>query len=96
MVTAVRVNGRPAGELLWAPYTLSLDGLLREGENTLEVELTGTLRNLLGPHHMESGENYCVGYSNFFRRSPLWIGGDGQNRSWTSAYCFTEFGLFLE
>lgn len=93
-VTAVFVNGRPAGKILWRPYEVSLDGLLREGDNVIEVELTGTLRNLLGPHHLKEGECYSVVPGSFFETSPLWAGG--KNPQWDPAYCFVEFGLFLE
>ncbi len=95
MVTAVRVNGKGAGKILWAPYEVSLDGLLQEGDNKIEVELTGTLRNLLGPHHDGEGESYMVGPGSFFQHSPLWRGGDGSNSGWNSGYCFTDFGLYI-
>ncbi len=38
----VFVNGRPAGVRLWGPFRYDLSGLLREGENTLEVLVTNT------------------------------------------------------
>lgn len=50
-VAEVRVNGKPAGVIGWQPYELSLDGLVKPGENTIEVLVIGSLKNLLGPHH---------------------------------------------
>ena len=38
----VTVNGRPAGVRLWGPFRFDLTGLVREGENTLEVLVTNT------------------------------------------------------
>lgn len=93
MVTAVRVNGKEAGKILWAPYEMALDGLLREGDNEIEVELTGTLRNLLGPHHDKNGESYVVAPGSFFQYSPQWRGG--ANADWDNGYCFADFGLYL-
>ena len=41
----VRLNGQPAGKLLWAPYQLDITSLLKPGANTLEVRVTPTRRN---------------------------------------------------
>ncbi|MBR4502086.1 MAG: hypothetical protein IKP22_09380 [Clostridia bacterium] len=38
----VFVNGRPAGVRLWGPFRFDLTGLLKEGENTLEILVTNT------------------------------------------------------
>ncbi len=92
-VVKVRVNGAEASTILWQPYEADLSGLLREGENEIEVELIGTLRNLLGPHHLQEGECYCVGPSCFFEYSDVWCGG--KNIFWDDRYCFVEYGLYL-
>lgn len=87
----VIVNGEKAGEILWAPYEVSLDGLLLEGDNTIEIIFVGTLRNLLGPHHLSIGESYCVGPFSFFEKSPLWIGRHWPIGTWVDSYCFVDF-----
>ena len=92
-VTKVRVNGKDAGTVLWQPYAVSLEGLLQDGENEIEIETVGNLRNLLGPHHLESGESYFVAPGNFFENSPVWCGG--KNGEWDSRYCFVRHGLYL-
>ena len=51
LVATVRLNGEEAGHSLWPPYRVELTSLLEEGENELEVELTNSARNLMGPHH---------------------------------------------
>jgi hypothetical protein len=61
----VLLNGREAGVLLWPLYRLRIEGLLREGENELVVEVTNTLANrfdgeprpsgLLGPVALQFG-----------------------------------------
>ncbi len=90
---SIRVNGKPAGKLFWRPYEVDLSGLLREGENTIEITLTSSLRNLLGPHHLKSGESYSVSPGSFYRRSKIWR--NGENPDWTDEYAFVEFGIFL-
>lgn len=90
---AVRVNGKPAGKLFWQPYEIDLSRFLLEGENTIEITLTGSLRNLLGPHHLKHGESYSVSPGSFYRRSSVWRGED--NPDWTDDYSFVEFGIFL-
>lgn len=50
-VAEVRVNGKSAGIIGWQPYELEIGPLVRNGENTVEVVVYGSLKNLLGPHH---------------------------------------------
>jgi len=52
----VRVNRRKAGILKWNPLEVDITRALRDGENLVEIEFAGSLRNLLGPHHRDSGE----------------------------------------
>lgn len=92
-VTALRVNGKDAGQILWRPYEKDISDLLVPGENEIEVTVTGNLRNLLGPFHLAEGESMCVGPASFFHESPVWVGG--LNRNWVDSYCFVEFGLFF-
>jgi hypothetical protein len=88
-VVDLAVNGEPVGEWLWRPYSCAVpDGLLKEGDNEIALTLTGGLRNLLGPHHLEEGESYAVGPATFFKEPNIW--GSGR---WNDAYCFMPFGL---
>ena len=91
-VTDVKVNGKSAGKIMWRPYVVDLSGLLNEGENEIEITVTGTLRNLLGPFHLQKGESHWVAPPQFIHNSPLWVGGE--NEEWVDSYCFVEFGLF--
>jgi hypothetical protein len=50
-VAEVKVNGKPAGVIGWQPYEVSLGELVKPGENNVEVLVSGSLKNLLGPHH---------------------------------------------
>lgn len=52
----VKLNGAAVGSCFWEPYVLDLAGACRAGENILEIECVTSLRNMLGPHHLEQGE----------------------------------------
>jgi hypothetical protein len=96
-VVEVLINGRLAGHLAWRPYRLAVDPYLVQGENTVELVLYHSLRNLLGPHHSPEGEEYGVGPQSFRGSGPGWaarlvrgeVGPD-----WRPSYALTEFGLF--
>ena len=45
------INGTEAGTLLWEPYALEIARHLQPGNNTLEIRLANTLRNLFNNHH---------------------------------------------
>ncbi|MBQ9387248.1 MAG: hypothetical protein IJU01_01135 [Lachnospiraceae bacterium] len=96
IVTDIRINGKSAGKLLWQPYCLDISGLVREGENEIQITLTGSLRNLLGPFHIKEGETFVVLPFYFFRQTGIWGWGDGRNPKWDDAYSFVQNGLFFK
>jgi hypothetical protein len=78
----VRVNGRPAGTIAWQPHQVDVSEALKAGENVIEIELVGTLRNLLGPHHLNKGDLHRTGPMDF----------RDKNR-WTDDYILVPFGF---
>ena len=50
-VAAVKVNGQEAGIIAYDPYMLTISKYLHQGNNRIEIIVTGSLKNLLGPHH---------------------------------------------
>ena len=50
-VAQVLVNGAPAGVIGHQPWECEVTSLLKRGNNTIAVKVTGTLKNTLGPHH---------------------------------------------
>lgn len=92
-VTKVAVNGQDAGTVVWQPYEVDLSDKLSAGENTVDITVTGNLRNLLGPFHLTEGECLRVSPGCFFNESPLW--SIGRSSDWTDTYCFVEYGLFF-
>ena len=90
----VEVNGRSCGSLFWRPYAVDLSGVLREGRNVIRLRLTNSLRNLLGPHHLEEGECYAVGPWCFFKEEGVFARRwDGKLSEWNDDYCLARFGV---
>jgi hypothetical protein len=52
-VARVRVNGELVGHLAYQPWQCDVTAAIRPGVNTIRVEVVGTLKNTLGPHHTE-------------------------------------------
>jgi len=50
-MAAVTVNGKPAGVIAYDPFELDIAKYLVAGKNKVDVEVIGSLKNLLGPHH---------------------------------------------
>ncbi|HEY4936642.1 MAG TPA: hypothetical protein VII44_08680, partial [Puia sp.] len=50
-VATIHVNNKPAGIIAIAPYVLDITGYLHGGQNTIEVNVIGSLKNVLGPFH---------------------------------------------
>jgi len=50
-VAEVKVNGQKADPVAFPPYTSDITAFIKPGNNTVEVSVTGSLKNLLGPHH---------------------------------------------
>lgn len=50
-VAEVYVNGKHAGTISLPTDRIPVTDLIKEGDNQIEVAVTGSLKNLLGPHH---------------------------------------------
>lgn len=50
-MAAVTVNGKAAGVIAYDPFELDITKWLVAGKNKVDVEVIGSLKNLLGPHH---------------------------------------------
>ncbi len=51
-VAEVKINSKSAGIIAWPPYELDITDKIKEGDNEISVVVSGTLKNLLGPHHI--------------------------------------------
>jgi hypothetical protein len=70
------------GVVAWPPHRVDVAAGLRPGENVIEIELVGTLRNLLGPHHLAGGDRAWTGPGQFRDKS-----------RWTDDYVLVPFGF---
>lgn len=86
----LKLNGKEAGFLFQGQFAIPVNGLLVSGENTLEIEMTVSLRNMLGPHHLEEGESYLV-HTLSWSKEPNAVGM--KNPPYNEHYCFVETGL---
>ncbi len=50
-IAKVVVNGQLAGHFVSRPWEVDVTEQMRAGRNTIEVQVIGTLKNTLGPHH---------------------------------------------
>jgi len=89
-IVSLTVNDHHAATWLWGPLEANLNGLLREGDNRFELVLTGDLRNLLGPHHLQEGESYSVAPCCFFKEPNIW-----GHLPWNDDTCFVQFGVWV-
>jgi hypothetical protein len=94
IVSRLFVNGEEVRAFLWEPYDAEITSLLRKGENLIEVEMSSSCRNLLGPHHHIKGEIYKVGPDSF-KDKPGWTDKDLDKTTniYTDRYTFVRFGL---
>lgn len=88
------VNGREVRTFLWKPFEAELDRHLVPGENLVEIEVTGSLRNLLGPLHLEEGESWYVGPFTFYKEAELFVRTKLKEAlPWNDRYCVVKSGL---
>ena len=79
----VTVNGRPAGDVAWAPYVLDITEFLTGGTNTIELRVASSLRNMLGPHHVSRVESIpCLSPTDHI-----------DFEHWTEEYVVVPFGI---
>ena len=107
ILSIVKINGKTADSLAWSPYKTEITDLLKKGENTIEITLINSLRNLLGPHHHKGCEIEKVG-PNSFTGSGGFPDGKGEanwydlrkefkpTSIWTDTYNHIPFGFIDE
>ena len=75
--STVNLPAPPPGSRIRVPIA----ALARPGHNEIELELVGTLRNLLGPHHLAGGDPSRTNPEQFRDKT-----------RWTDDYLLTPFG----
>ena len=85
-VARVLVNGQSAGHFVSRPWEVDISSHLQKGRNTIEVQVIGTLKNTLGPHHGEPVLGKAWPWA--FRQAPAQGPPPGDD------YFTVEYGLF--
>lgn len=83
----VKVNNNSAGTIFYPPYELDITDQLKSGDNEISIEIIGTLKNLLGPHHIGpvTGTAWPASFASADKNLPP---GD--------EYDFIDYGLFQD
>ncbi|MFS0868494.1 glycosyl hydrolase [Paenibacillus xylanilyticus] len=94
IITQLKINGEEVHTFLWEPYEVDITKFLRSGDNFIELQLTNSCRNLLGPHHHIKGEPLKVGPDSFKDKAG-WTDKDldKDTHIFQSRYAFVQFGL---
>lgn len=88
-VLKVEINGKE--KVLLTNNRLCLEDFGAKGVTKVTFTLTNNLRNLLGPHHLEIGENYSVRPGDFYQEPCVW--NKNRMHAWNKDYCFVEMGI---
>ncbi len=83
-VAKVIVNGEQAGIIGWTPYEFELTPYLQTGENEVTVQVTGSLKGVLGPHHNVNRRGIVTPWSWFYAPEEQPAG---------SEYHFLDYGM---
>lgn len=84
----VEINGESAGTICFTGDVIDCSKYLKPGKNQITLKLLGTLRNMMGPHHLEV-EHYRVKPSLFYKERNPWPAP----YEWVPEYCFVEMNL---
>lgn len=88
-VLKIAINGKEKTVL--TDKKIALRGFGISGKTKVRLTLINNLRNLMGPHHLETGESYQVGPDCFFKEKCVWK--TGEYPLWNDAYCFVEMSV---
>lgn len=80
-VVVITLNGKKLPPVAWSPWEIDITETMIQGTNKISFEITGSLRNLLGPHHHRDGELVMVGPESF-QGVTTWLGGGPGEPDW--------------
>ena len=92
-VLEVAVNGQTIGRLTMPDYELTVpSGVLKSGANTVRLKLVTSLRNMLGPHHLQEGDSHGVCPYHFYK-TPGGVFTPHDAAPWNDGFCFVKQGV---
>ncbi len=86
-VARVLVNNQQVGIIGWPPFEFDLSEHLQPGSQTITVEVVGSLKNQLGPHHNVNRKGIVTPWSWFMGPNDMPAG---------SEYDVLDYGLFQD
>jgi hypothetical protein len=91
----IYVNSKVVDLIFLPPYQVDVTKYLVKGVNKICLEIVGSNRNLLGPHHHVKGEFGFVGPSSFkgIKGWEDFIHPEVGNSTWVDEYNFVQMGL---
>jgi hypothetical protein len=93
IVTQAVINGHALPPLWQEPYRSEVGPHLVKGKNDIKLRLTGSLRNLLGPHHNAAGDSYFVSPGSFEGTLRIQRGHLVDHADYRPDYNLVPFGL---
>jgi len=94
VLARVTVNSREAGYIAWRPHELDVTELLNKRRiNSFEIELFGSCRNLLGPHHNVNADPVGIGPRSFYGGARWREDPRSADGVWRDRYSFVPFGI---
>ncbi|MBQ8658364.1 MAG: hypothetical protein IJ506_04440 [Clostridia bacterium] len=89
LTAKIRANGKEV--FLVLQEKTEITELLKEGENLIEIAVKSSVRNMLGPHHLNmEGDPTCIYPARFHFRGK-W--GEQNPPEYTDEYSFAPFGI---
>ena len=62
-----------------------------QNSTSIKIESHMTLRNMLGPHHLEMGESLLVPPSQFYKDKCIW--NKNSDWEWNDEYCIVDMSV---
>jgi hypothetical protein len=92
---SINVNGVDVDTKMFAPFDVDISRHLRVGENKIKLKIRNNLRNLLGPHHHNLGDEAPISPAAFMRESNVFCHPDGKGESYhgKTAHFFEDIKL---
>ena len=84
----IKINGKDTENVMLGR---SIIADLQEGENTIEISMVNSLRNIFGPLHSVNDESYAIGPRDFTNEG-MWSEAE-ESSQYVKRYSFMRFGI---
>lgn len=88
----IKINGNQVNTIISKPYKFDVTDFLINGENTVELIIYTSNRNLFGPHHFKLGQLHWTPWHKLIDPNE-WLFCDKEKSWYTDDYCFYRYGI---